>query len=191
MADLTDKQLKFCLEYLVDLNATQAAIRAGYSEDSASVIGCENLTKPNIQAYIANLKAKAAKKLEISKERVLKEYARIAFSDLRKLYDENGRLLTPHEIDDDSAAALAGIEVFEEFGFDKTGERQHIGDTKKIKIHNKLQALDSLGKHLGLFEEDNKQKNPEVDLSALTPEEKYQYLMLRQKTRMNDGQPTG
>ena len=185
MADLTDKQKRFCEEYMIDLNATQAAIRAGYSEDSAGSIGHENLKKPEIQEYVSKLQKKLSNKLEISRDRVLREYARLAFSDIRQFYDENGRLLSPHELADDAAAALAGIEVYEEFGFDKTGEKQHIGDTKKIKTYNKLQALQDLGKHLGVFEEDNKQRNPDVDLSALTPEEKYQYLLLRQKTRLN------
>lgn len=185
MTELTDKQQRFCEEYLIDLNAKQAAIRAGYSEDSAKEMGYENLTKPHLQDYISELKKKTAKRLEITRERVLKEYARVAFADIRQFYDENGRLLTPHSLDDDAAAALAGIEVYEEFGFDKTGEKAHIGDTKKIKLCNKLAALNDIAKHLGLFEEDNKQKNPDLDISNLTTEEKYQYLMLRNKARLN------
>lgn len=185
MADLTDKQKRFCEEYMIDLNATQAAIRAGYSEDSAGSIGHENLKKPEIQECISKLQKKTANKLEISRERVLKEYARLAFSDIRNFYDENGRLLSPHELSDEAAAALAGIEVYEEFGFDQTGEKKHISDTRKIKTYNKLQALQDLGKHLGVFEEDNKQKIQDLDISGLTTEEKYTYLMLRQKARMN------
>jgi phage terminase small subunit len=187
MAELTDKQQRFCEEYLVDLNATQAAIRAGYSEDSAAAIGCENLIKPNIQAEIQRLQARVSKKLEISRERVLKEYARIAFADIRDMYDQNSRLIPPKDLSDDAAAALAGMEVFEEFGFDKSGERVHIGDTKKVKLWDKLKALDSLGKHIGLFEEDNKQKNPNMDFSKLTAEEKYQLLILMQKSSGNAG----
>lgn len=182
MIDLTDKQRRFCEEYLIDLNATQAAIRAGYSEDTAGSIGWENLKKPEIQEYISRLQKKLSNKLEIKQERVLKEFARIAFADIRKYYDENGQLLSPDKLDDDAAAALAGIEVFEEFEVIK-GNKKKIGDTRKIKIWNKLQALDSLAKHLGLFEEDNKQKTQDLDLSNLTTEEKYQYLILRQKAK--------
>lgn len=182
MAELTDKQKRFCEEYLVDLNATQAAIRAGYSEDSARQIASENLSKPDIQDAIAEMQKGISDKLDIKKERVLREFARIAFADIRKYYDLNGNLLPPNDLDDDAAAALAAIEVFEEFEMNK-GSKKKTGNTKKIKIWNKLQALDSLAKHLGLFEEDNKQKTQDFDLSNLTTEEKYQYFILRQKAK--------
>ena len=71
MADLTEKQKLFCKEYMVALNATQAAIRAGYSENSAKEIGCENLTKPNIQEYLEKQMAKRSAKTEITAEYVL------------------------------------------------------------------------------------------------------------------------
>ena len=71
MAKLTDKQEMFCLEYLVDLNATQAAIRAGYKETSAKEQGYENLTKPHIHEYIAKLKAERSDKVKIDAEWVL------------------------------------------------------------------------------------------------------------------------
>lgn len=72
MANLTEKQKRFCDEYLIDLNATQAAIRAGYSEKTANVIGCENLTKPNIQEYIANRMAEKEKELIADQNEVMK-----------------------------------------------------------------------------------------------------------------------
>jgi len=72
MAKLTAKQEMFCREYLIDLNATQAAIRAGYSEKTAVVIGCENLIKPNIAVCIQELMAKRSKKVGVDAEWVLK-----------------------------------------------------------------------------------------------------------------------
>ncbi|MCL4165291.1 UNVERIFIED_CONTAM: hypothetical protein GTU68_038875, partial [Idotea baltica] len=75
---MTDKQQRFCEEYLVDLNATQAAIRAGYSEDSAKEIGYENHTKPHIQAEIQRLKAERSEATAITAKRVLQEIAGIA-----------------------------------------------------------------------------------------------------------------
>lgn len=153
---LNPKQIRFCEEYLVDLNATQAAVRAGYSEKSAKVIGSENLTKPDIQEYIQNKQKVIQQKLDVTQERVLQEYARLAFFDIRKIYTEKNSLIDVRTMDDDSAAAVAGIEVFEEFsGYGET--REHIGNTMKVKIHNKVAALDALGRHLGLFEKDNKQ----------------------------------
>lgn len=180
---LTDKQKKFCDEYLVDLNSTQAAIRSGYSKKTASSIGFENLRKPEILVYIQKKRKTWSNKLEVTQERILTEYARIAFSDIRKFYNEKGMLILPGDLDDDSAAALAGIEVFEEFAFDSEGNRDHIGDTKKLKIHNKIQALDSLAKHLGMFEKDNQQRKPEVklDISTLSPAELKAILSMKKK----------
>ena len=147
-ARLTDKQKRFVAEYLVDLNATQAAIRAGYSQNTARAIGCENLTKPDIQQAIQEERAKLSKRTEITQERVLQEYARIAFFDPRKMFDKEGNPLNVNELDDDTAAAVAGLEVVREFDED-TGVTSF---TKKYKITNKLGALDSIAKHLGMFE---------------------------------------
>jgi len=107
VSKLTDKQEQFCQEYLIDLNATQAAIRAGYSENTASETGYENLRKPQIAGRIAELKAERQERVQITQDRVLLEYSRLAFLDVRKLYDENGRLLPITELDDDTAAAIA------------------------------------------------------------------------------------
>ncbi len=71
MSQLTTKQERFCLEYVVDFNATQAAVRAGYSEHTAKSIGSENLTKPDIQEVLAALKARDASKLELTHQMVL------------------------------------------------------------------------------------------------------------------------
>jgi phage terminase small subunit len=75
--ELTPKQQRFCDEYLKDLNGTQAAIRAGYSENTAKEIASENLTKPNIQEYLNSKRIKLEKKTEITQEWVLKKLKRI------------------------------------------------------------------------------------------------------------------
>ena len=77
MAYLTAKQELFCQEYLIDLNATQAAIRAGYSANSAAVIACENLIKPNIQDRIAELKLERSKNTKIDAEWVLRSAKKV------------------------------------------------------------------------------------------------------------------
>ena len=82
---LTDKQERFCREYIIDLNATQAAIRAKYSENTADVIGYENLGKPYMQARIAELQQAAAEKVAISAENVLKSIMDIRDSATAKL----------------------------------------------------------------------------------------------------------
>lgn len=137
---LTAKQERFVAEYLIDLNATQAAIRAGYSEKSAHVIGPENLGKPIIAAAIAEAQAKRSERTQITQDMVLAEIARIGFSDLRKAVSWSGQTVTlkhSEELDDDTAAAVS------EVALTQSGLR--------IKMHDKLSALEKLGKHLGMF----------------------------------------
>ena len=92
MAKLTDKQEKFCYEYVLHLNATKAAINAGYSEKTAKEIGCENLTKPNIRARIKYMQDNLAETAQLSALRVLKEHEKIAFNDEEKTADKQKSL---------------------------------------------------------------------------------------------------
>lgn len=156
-SDLTDKQKMFCLEYLVDFNATQAAIRAGYSENTASEIGSENLGKPHIQTFIQESIKERQTRTEITADKVLKEYAKIAFFDIRSIYNESNSLKPIADLDDTAGSVIAGVEVdeiFEGSGKDKI----YLGNTVKVKLNNKINALDSIAKHLGMFEKDNAQK---------------------------------
>ena len=89
MAKLTKKQQLFVDEYLIDLNATQAAIRAGYSVSSARDIGCENLTKPNIQEAIAKAMAERSRRTGVNQDRVVLELAKIAFANIADVVDVN------------------------------------------------------------------------------------------------------
>lgn len=148
--ELTEKQRRFCEEYVLDLNAKQAAIRAGYSINGAEVQGHRLLSNANVQGYISHLNGKVSKKLEITRERVLQEMAAVAFFDIRKVFTESGQLLNIKDVDDETAAALASIETFEEFeGYGE--ERRKTGETRKVKAWDKMRALQDLGKHLGLF----------------------------------------
>jgi len=148
MADLTDKQELFCSEYLVDLNASGAARRAGYSLDTAGAIGWENLKKPEIQARIQEMRDAIGKGFNITKEKLAQELSRIAFSDIRKIFKEDGSLKSCDEWDDDTAAVVAGIDTEELF--EGTGkDRERIGFTKKVKIWEKTKAIESLVKLMG------------------------------------------
>lgn len=152
MADkkLTPKQEQFVREYLIDLNATQAAIRAGYSEKTATEQGARLLTYVNVANAIQTAMSKRAKRTEITADRVLQEYARLGFFDPRKLFHDNGQPKEISELDDDTAAALAGLDLVEMY--EGTGEdRKFVGYTKKYKITDKKGALDSIAKHLGMF----------------------------------------
>ena len=93
MSNLTDKQKRFCQEYVIDLNATQAAIRAGYSENSANEQGCQNLAKLNIQEYISQLQESKSEELNITQNQVLKELMKVAFGDVKNYFDDWGRLI--------------------------------------------------------------------------------------------------
>ncbi len=154
MAELTPKQQRFCDEYLVDYNATQAAIRAGYSKSSATAQASSLLTKPNVTAYLKGRSKKISDRLEISAERTLLEIARIAYTPATAFYDDNGRLLPIHMLGPDAAASISGFEIEEVWGIDlKSMEREQMGELKKIKRFDKNTALGFLAKHFKLFVE--------------------------------------
>lgn len=161
---LTPKQQRFCDEYLIDLNATQAAIRAGYSEKTAYRTGADNLRKPQLEEYIAKRQKELSRSTEITQERVIKELALIAFSNnadyahviekkmkaevdgaLVDVLDEDGkpvmyRTVEPvltEELTEEQKRALAVI---------KKGR-----DGLEVKSCDKVKALELLGKHLGIF----------------------------------------
>lgn len=167
---LNQKQLIFCNEYLKGMSATQAAIKAGYSQKTARQMGAENLTKPVIKSYIAERQIFIEKEAELTREKLLDLYTNIATFDIRKLYRPDGTLIPIHELDDKTAAAICSIEHYEEIVRGKVK-----GHTKKVKILNALQAMDAIGKIIGAFEADNGQRAPvvntNIDLSHLTVDE--------------------
>lgn len=146
MPKLNDRQRRFCDEYLKDLNATQAAIRSGYSSKTAYSIGEENLRKPDIAKYLKERMIQREKRTEITQDMVLREYARIGFFDPRKLFDETGRPLPIGQLDDDTAAVISGMDVAT-IG----NAEQGVGEILKLKLADKKGALDSIARHLGMF----------------------------------------
>lgn len=143
---LTPKQQRFIDEYMVDLNATQAAIRAGFSAATASVQGCELLKKPKIREAIDIKMAELAKRTGINAERVVRELAKMAF--VNPLDVINVDLATIKEgINDDDAAAIASVKVKRI----PTEEGDII--EREIKLSDKTRNLELLGKHLGMFTE--------------------------------------
>lgn len=145
--ELTDKQERFCQEYMIDFNGAQAAIRAGYSPDSAKEIASETLTKPNVQERLSQLKKEAAEQFGVSKQQLINELKKIAFFDIRKIYSDHNSLLDIKDFDDDSAGAVAGIEVDEIIS-----QRETIGYTKKVKLHSKIAAIERVSRMLGYDE---------------------------------------
>ncbi len=156
MAKLTAKQEMFVQEYLIDLNATQAAIRAGYSTATAKEIGCENLTKLNIRARIDEALAERSKRTGINQDRVLREIARIAFVNAENVINPNDATVKEDASEDDTAA-IASVKV-------KTVSGDEFDSTEReIKFADKLKALELLGKHLGMFKD-------KVEVSVLNEE---------------------
>ncbi len=146
---LTPKQALFVSEILIDGNASAAARRAGYSERTARQIGDENLSKPDIAEAIAKAQAKRLERNEITAERVLAELARVAFFDVRKLLNPDGTMKPLDQLDDDTALAIAGLDLAEI----RDEDGSPIGVLKKIKIADKLVALDKLARNFGLLQD--------------------------------------
>lgn len=150
-----DRRARFAQEYAKDFNATQAAIRSGYAAKSAHVTGSRLLSDAKVQAIIQGLHAAAAVKSGITIERVQRELARIAFSDARTMYRADGSLKPPHEWDDDTAAAVAGIEANEVILTklsDEGEETDYIEKviTRKVKRWDKGRALSECVQILGM-----------------------------------------
>jgi phage terminase small subunit len=156
-SELTAKQERFCQEYVVDSNATQAAIRVGFSKKTANVQAARLLTNVNIRNRIKELQQELQMKTSVTAERVINELAKIAFADARSFFDSNGNLIPIEQLDEGAAGALSSFEVsIEKSAIEEETFEQ--SSTKKIRLWDKVKALESLGKHLGIFEEHNKQK---------------------------------
>lgn len=151
---LTAKQERFVAEYLIDLNATQAAIRSGYSARTADQQGSRLLANVKVAAAIAEAQAKRSDRTQITQDRVLKELAKIGFSDLRKMLTPGGNLVDPQEWDDETAGAISSMEIVTRpGGVNEDGERE-VEHVAKIRAWDKLAALEKIGKHLGMFSGD-------------------------------------
>lgn len=141
---LNDRQTQFVAEYLVDFNATQAAIRAGYSRKTAGSQGFDLLKKPEIAEEIRKKSEKIQEKVGFTAEMVIQELGRAVFFDPRKLYNADGSLKRVVDLDDDTAGALTGFEVTE------AADGVPLF-TKKVKWLDKNTAITTAMKHFGLL----------------------------------------
>ena len=144
VSTLTQKQKKFIEEYLIDLNATQAAIRAGYSPNTARQIGSENLSKPVIQNAIDKAMAERSRRTGINQDRVIHEIAKLAFLNPVDVIDMDEATIKG-EANRDDTACIASVKV-------KVVPTDEGSITEReVKTYDKLKALELLGKHLGMF----------------------------------------
>ena len=151
---LTDRQQQFVDEYLIDLNATQAAIRAGYSVKTANEQGSQNLAKLSIQQAIAERMAERSRRTGVNQDRVVLELAKIAFVKMTDIVDSEGNIKENAAEDD-----LACIESVK---YKHSDTDTGYSEEREVKIASKLKALELLGKHLGMW-------NDKVDLNVVLP----------------------
>lgn len=138
----------FVREYLVDLNQKQAAIRAGYSQKTAETHASRLMRLPTVRAAIEAAMAKRSARLEITQDRALKEAARLAFSDIRQIFDAHGGLLPVKDWPDDLAACISSVEVLKRNVNSDDGKTD---DVLKVRLWDKPKNLEMLFKHLGLL----------------------------------------
>lgn len=168
MAKLTAKQQRFVDEYLIDLNATQAAIRAGYSPDTAKEQGYQLLHKTSLSSAIAQAIAYRSRRTGITQDRVLREMAKVAFVNANDVIDPDSATVRPNAAKED-LACIQAVKV-------KTSESEMGSSSEReIKLYDKMRALEMLGRHLGLFDKrdqtnNNGEKNNLLEAIAATEE---------------------
>lgn len=180
---LTAKMKRFAEEYIVDLNAAQAAIRAGYSVKTAKQIGQENLTKPDLQNYVNQLMQERSQRTEITADMVLQEYAKIGFSNITDYLSVEDKLVTVDR-DGEGRPITELAQVVNIFDTDMVREDKmravaEIKQTKDgiaLKLHDKKGALDSIARHLGMFNDNLNLKgglnNTNQEITQLSPDER-------------------
>ena len=144
MAKLTEKQRRFVDEYLIDLNATQAAIRAGYSPKTATAIASENLSKPSISAAIACAMAERSKRTGITQDRILEELAKVAFIKLTDIVDDTGKIKAGAT--DEDRACIESIK------YKRTDTDTGYSEEREVKASSKLKAIELLMRHTGMLD---------------------------------------
>lgn len=149
IAKLTAKQDMFCKEYLIDLNATQAAIRAGYSRKTAGAIGKENLQKPHLAKRIQYLMNNRSERVEVSADYVLDRLASIDKMDVLDILDDDMNILPISKWPKTWRISISGIDITELKGDSK--EEKTLSLLKKIKWPDKTKNLELLGRHFKMF----------------------------------------
>ena len=156
---LTPKEEKFCQEYVKCLNKTKAAIKAGYSKDNARQIGHENLTKLDIQERVKEIQAEIREQMGIDEHSILMDLRALSDWNIRDYIDTGNTIKDLSKMAKSKTKPVAGIEVKERYLEDGSLERK-----TTLKFPDKRGALVDLGKHLGIFEKDNKQRAAHIQV---------------------------
>jgi phage terminase small subunit len=161
---LSTKMRRFCEEYLIDLNGTQAAIRAGYSERTAKAIASENLTKPDVRQLIKNLRQEAQERNRIQLDELIQTLAAIVRLDPIDIFNENGVVKNLNDMPESARKCITELKLMEISSVDGP-----IGVLKTIKFSSKLDAIEKLMKHLGGYEKDNEQTKQQIGTVIVLP----------------------
>lgn len=167
MGVLSPKQAGFVREYLVDKNATQAAIRAGYSHKTAEQQGCRLLRNAKVRAAVDAALAEQIERVNVRADDVLRELMRLGLADPAACFDADGEPLPLHKMPKEARAFIAGVD-YEELWEGHGEGRVRLGNIRKLKFWSKPEALKMLGQHLKLFVE---KVSHEHAFSALTDEQ--------------------
>lgn len=175
MSTLSAKHERFCKEYVIDHNATQAYIRCGYGSKSAGTSCARLLKNAKIIARIEELESEVLKKLaskhEITQERILLERARIAFFNAADIYDEVGKIKAPSDWGEDLGAVITSV-------------KETLGAVTEVKLCSKENSLTALEKIHGLYEKDNEQKNPFSNLSNEELEKEIEEMEKKRESKL-------
>ena len=164
---MTEAQKRFCDEYLIDLNATRAykvAYKNCKSDLTARTNGSKLLTNTNIQNYISGKQKEIEKRTEVTQDRVIQELAKIAFFNIKNIYNDDGILKQIKDIDENTSRAIASVKTLQKAGAAKINVNlngadeevpiEHIEEqTIEFKTNDKVKALELLGRHLGVFKD--------------------------------------
>lgn len=148
-SQLNEREKTFIQEYMVDKNKKSAAIRAGYSPNMAAQEGHKLMLKPKIRDAVDKQLLAQQTRLQLTADQVVGELALIAFSDVRALFGDDGLMLNISRLDKKITTAIAGLQTVEMYA--GQGDKRVVGHTLKIKLWDKVKALELLGKHFKMF----------------------------------------
>lgn len=151
---MTEKQNRFVEEYLIDLNATQAAIRAGYSVKTADQQASRMLTNVKVQTAIAKAMAERSKRTGVNQDRIVLELAKLAFVNMTDVVDKKGEIKDTATADD--------LSCIESIKYKHSDTDSGSSVEREVKIGSKIKALELLGKHLGMW-------NDKIDVNVAVP----------------------
>lgn len=163
--ELTPKEELFVHRYIVDFNGAASAREVGYSENSAKEIAAELLTKPHIQRRLKEIQKHLSDKNDNLAQQVIDELKKVGFSNIQDFLGASNEIKDISTLDRDKAAVISSIKKSKTtFGDDEGNEGEK--ETVEFKMWDKLNALEKLGKHLGIFEADNKQKKAIITVTV-------------------------